>query len=70
MPQLDGTYLMNNLSEQIEITNNEGAIILNYSTPYAKWKDEIIAISDEELVIKNEQDIEYHYKKPKPFSVK
>lgn len=70
MPQLDGKYLMNNLSENITVSNNEGAIILNYSTPYAKWKEEIISLSDEKLVIKNDQDIEYHYKKPKPFSAK
>jgi len=70
MPQLDGTYLMNDLSENIEVTSNEGEIVLNYSTPYAKWKEEIVSLTDEALVIKNDQDIEYHYKKPKPFSVK
>jgi lipocalin-like protein len=70
MPQLDGTYLINNLAEKIEITNNDGDVILNYSTSYAKWKERIVAISDEQLVIVNDQDIEYHYKKPKPFSVK
>lgn len=70
MPQLDGTYLMNNLSENISVTNKQGDVVLYYSTPYAKWKEEIISLSDEKLVIKNDQDIEYHYKKPKPFSVK
>lgn len=70
MPQLDGTYLMNDLSENITVMNREGDIILNYSTPYAKWKEEIVELTDKTLVIKNDQDIEYHYKKPKPFSVK
>lgn len=70
MPQLDGTYLMNNLSENITVSNKEGDLILNYSTPYAKWEEEIISLTDEKLVIKNDQDIEYHYKKSKPFSVK
>jgi len=70
MPQLDGTYLMNNLSENIDVINNEGDIVLNYTTPYAKWKEEIVELTNEKLVVKNDQDIEYHYKKPKPFSVK
>lgn len=70
MPQLDGTYLMNDLSETIEVVNQDGDIILNYATPYAKWKEEIIELTDDKLVIKNDQDIEYYYKKPKPFSVK
>ena len=46
MPQLDGSYLMNDLSESIEVVNREGDIILNYATPYAKWKEEIIELSD------------------------
>ncbi|HSD13419.1 MAG TPA: lipocalin family protein [Flavobacterium sp.] len=70
MPQLDGTYLMNDLSEKIEVEMNDGNVVFNYSTPYAKWKETIVSVSEEKLVLKNDQDIEYHYKKPKPFSVK
>ena len=70
MPQLDGTYLVNDLSENIVISNKDGDVIFNYSTPYAKWKEKIISVSDEKLVVKNDQDIEYHYKKSKPFSLK
>ncbi|ESU26295.1 hypothetical protein FLJC2902T_27760 [Flavobacterium limnosediminis JC2902] len=70
VPQFDGSYLMNDLSEKIVITNTDGDAFLNYTTPYAKWKEEIIEISDEKLIVKNDQDIEYHYKKAKPFTVK
>lgn len=70
MPQLDGTYLMNDLSENIEVVNKEGDLVLSYATPYAKWKEEIITLSDDKLVVKNDQDIKYYYKKSKPFSVK
>lgn len=70
MPQLDGTYLVNDLSENIVISKNGNDVIFNYSTPYAKWKEKIISITDENLVVKNDQDIEYHYKKSKPLSVK
>lgn len=70
MPQLDGTYLMNNVSEKIEVENTEGTVVLKYSTSYAKWKEEVLEVSNERLVIKNDQDLEYTYKRPKPFSVK
>lgn len=70
MPQIDGTYLTNDISEKITVSNEDDVIFLNYSTPFAKWKEKVVSISDEELVIENEQDIIYHYKKPKPFSVK
>ncbi|ESU22353.1 hypothetical protein FEDK69T_23370 [Flavobacterium enshiense DK69] len=70
MPQLDGKYLMNDLSETIVVDIADGDVIFNYATPYAKWKETIVSISDDKLVVKNDQDIEYYYKKAKPFSVK
>lgn len=69
MPQFDGTYLENGDAEKIEIDFQDGKAHLNYSTSYAKWTEEIVSISDEKLVLKS-QDIEYHYKKPIPFSKK
>ena len=70
MPQLDGKYIVNDLKENILIVEKEGDFFIKYNTPYAKWSEQIITLSDKELVLKNEQKIEYHYKKPIPFSVK
>jgi hypothetical protein len=70
MPQFDGTYLTNNLKETIEITEESDDFYINYATQYGKWKEEIIEIQDSVLVLKNKENIEYHYKKSIPFSVK
>jgi hypothetical protein len=70
MPQLDGSYRVNNLSEKFSIHNKDGKTFISYSTDYAKWEEELIALDDDELVVKNQHDIEYHYKKPQPFTVK
>lgn len=70
MPQFDGTYRVNDLSEKINVTEEDGALYINYVTDYAKWKEEIVELNDEELVLRNNHDMEYHYKKPEPFSVK
>jgi hypothetical protein len=70
MPQLNGTYLTNNLKESIQISNNDGDFYLNYSTNFAQWKEEIIELKDSVLVLKNKQNLEYHYKRQIPFSVK
>ncbi len=70
MPQFDGTYRVNDLSEKIEVVQEDGKTFIKYTTEYAKWKEQIIDLNDEELVLKNEHDLEYHYIKPKPFSVK
>lgn len=70
MPQFDGTYLTNNLKETIQITEESGDFYINYTTQYGKWEEEIIEIKDSVLVLKNKEDLEYHYKKSVPFSVK
>ncbi len=69
-PQLDGTYLVNNQLEKITICKKENKYFINYTTKYTRFKEQIIEVQDSILVLKNDQNIEYHYKKPIPFSVK
>ncbi len=69
-PQLNGKYLVNDYSEKIKVVVIDDKTYIQYTTDFAKWKDEIISISDEKLVLKNDANIEYQYKKPIPFSVK
>jgi hypothetical protein len=70
MPQLDGTYLTNDIKETISISNKDDNYYINYSTNYGKWKEEIVEIKDSTLVLKNEANLEYHYKRQVPFSLK
>ena len=70
MPQLDGTYTTNNLKEIISISNESGDYYFNYSTNFGKWKEEILELEDSVLVLKNAANLEYHYKKQIPFSLK
>lgn len=70
MPQVDGTYRVNDTSEDIAITNEDNKTYISYTTDFSKWKEQIIDIDAEHLVLKNEQGIEYNYKKPEPFSIK
>ena len=70
MPQLDGTYLTNDIQEDIVIAVKDGDATIQYKTTYARRKEEIIELTTDKLVVKNEQDLEYHYKRPVKFSVK
>ena len=70
MPQIDGTYLTNNINESVNVVIKDGAASIHYSTSYAQWNEEIIELSKDKLVIKNQQDLEYHYKRPIKFSEK
>lgn len=70
MPQLDGTYKTNDLKETISVSSENGSYYVNYTTSYGKWKEEIIEIQDSVLVLKNEDELEYNYKRYEPFSIK
>ena len=70
MPQLDGTYLTNDHQEDIIITFKDGDATIQYKTNYASWDENIIELTNDKLVLKNQQDLEYHYKRPAKFSIK
>ena len=70
MPQIDGTYLTNDLKEDVVVVLKDGDATIQYKTNYANWNEEIIELSKDKLVVKNQQEIEYYYKRPAKFSVK
>ena len=70
MPQIDGTYLTNDLKEDVVVVLKDGDATIQYKTNYANWNEEIIELSTDKLVVKNQQDFEYHYKRPVKFSIK
>ncbi len=70
MPQLDGTYRASDSSEEVIITEKEGKTWLNYKTLNAKYREELVSVSSDELVIKNTFGMEFHYTRPENFMVK
>jgi hypothetical protein len=69
MPQLDGSFLVNDTYENVGVRFKDDKVFLDYSTPYAKWSEELITISDTEFVVRNEEKKEYHYKKTGPINL-
>lgn len=70
MPQLNGKFLTNGIKTAIKIKEDKSTFFIEYTVDANKWQEEIIAIADSTLVIKNSENIEYTYKKFKPFSFK
>jgi len=64
MQQFDGTFLTNDVSEDFIIEFNDGKCYINYQTDFAKWKEEVLVLTKESFVVKNKNDLEYHYKRP------
>ena len=69
VPQLDGTFVVNNSQESVKIRLEDNKAFIDYATPYAKWSEELVAISNDELVLKNAEKKEYHYKKAVPINI-
>ncbi|MVX34505.1 hypothetical protein [Myroides sp. LoEW2-1] len=70
MPQFNGEYLTNDIQEDLTVEYTNEGTFLHYKTEFAEWKEEIVKINKEQLVVKNENDIMYYYKRPVPFSLK
>ncbi|MCI4443185.1 MAG: hypothetical protein JHC39_06715 [Lentimicrobium sp.] len=69
MPQLDGTFLVNDTQENVKVRFENDKAFLDYTTPYAKWSEELTEISNDKLVFKNAENKEYHYKKAAPINL-
>ncbi len=69
MPQLDGTFLVNDVEEKVAVRFAEEGTFLDYQTAYMKWSEEIIKLTDTELVLMNKEKTEYHYKKSAPINL-
>lgn len=70
MPQFNGEYLTNQVSEDFVIQSQADTTWINYSTEFSSWKEQLIELSEKELVVKNQNDLIYTYKRPVPFTLK
>lgn len=68
-PQLDGSFLVNDAFENIEVTFKNEKVYLNYKTSFSSWTEELKTITDDEMVVVNNQKKEYHYKKTTPINL-
>lgn len=69
MPQLDGSFIVNDTYENVLVRFEDEKAYLDYSTDFAKWTEELITLTDDELVVKNEEKKEYHYKRTGPINL-
>jgi hypothetical protein len=68
-PQYDGTYLINDHMESLELLQLEGVYYIQYQTEYATWKEKILQLSDDSLTLENENKMIYYYKRQSSFDL-
>ena len=68
-PQLNGRFLVTNQSEKVTVLFEKDQTFLVYTTPFAKWKEEIKSLEDKKMVLINSANMEYTYKKTGPINL-
>lgn len=69
VPQLNGKNQTNGIKEQFTVLDSANATYLKYATDYAKWTEKVDKLTKDELVIINDNDIKYTYKRFTPIVV-
>lgn len=59
----NGNFVLNNVVQEFSIEEEEGTFYLWNHTEFSDWREEIEKLDEKELVIKNEEGIQYFFKK-------
>ncbi len=68
-PRFDGKFEGNDVVETVSIELSDGKAHIHYTTSFMKWTERIKSISDEKLVLINDEKKEYHYKRTSPINL-
>lgn len=68
-PTLEGKFLVNLDAEKVTVKEGKDKFIVHYATIYNQWDEELISISKEEMILKNDNNTEYHYKRATPINI-
>lgn len=68
-PHFDGTYTTSEDAENLELKLENDSLNVYYSTPYDHWKETVLNATEDELLIVNERNVKYLYKRYEPINV-
>ena len=68
-PSFDGGYTTSEDAENLKIVIENDSLFIHYKTPYAEWREVVLNVNDEQLLILNSQNVLYLYKRYKPLKL-
>lgn len=68
-PGFDGKYTTSDDAESLELKIENKQLYIYYKTPYASWKETVLNATDDQLLIVNDQNIKYLYKRFEPINI-
>ena len=63
---LTGEFKATNAQENIDVVTNNNKITLQYSTRYDSWNETIIKVTQDKLVVQNDEGLTYTYRRYEP----
>ena len=67
-PDINGNFTTSNSSQNIDIEINDNIVFLKYSTEFDTWQEEVLSITSNKLVLKNEDAYIYTYRRYQPIT--
>lgn len=68
-PTIEGNYTGSKTAESFELKIEADSLNMYYQTPFDTWKETVLKATDEKLILRNKDGIEYHYKKFEPIKL-
>lgn len=66
-PNLDGSFKVNKAAEKFYLKIENDSLNIYYQTPYNSWKETVLKAGDSTMLVINEENKRYHYKKFRSF---
>ncbi|RAV30451.1 lipocalin family protein [Sinomicrobium soli] len=68
-PRIDGGYYTSDDREDFSVTRENDRLFLRYHTPLSTWKEEVISITEDRLILRNADNLNYLYKRYEPLDL-
>jgi len=69
-PKFDGTFNTSSDAESFQINERDGLFWMRYKNDLSTWEEQIIEITNTKMVVKNKEDLTYHYRRFQPINAK
>ena len=69
-PDLNGNYTTSKALEKFKCFIENDSLKLNYTTPYDSWTEVILELNDSLMLVINQKNFLYTYKKFEPINIK
>jgi len=68
-PDLNGNYTTSKALEKFTLYTENDSLKLDYTTPYDSWTEVILELNDSLMLVINQKDFLYTYKKFEPINI-